>query len=461
MIDINKIWQETLSNLSGEITAIAYTLWIDNLVPVCVKDNVLILLAPSLNAKMTVNKNYKDIVRKALSKTKSSFIDVDFIIDEEKSFYTEEIDSFHDNQIIINSAPPVKKQSQFIARYTFDNFVVGESNKLAFHAAQSVAQNPGSAEGFLSFNPLFIYGDVGLGKTHLLHSIGNYLSDNLPSKKVLYVATEKLTNDYVEAISNTSSSDKSAFNFRNFREKYRNVDVLMIDDVQFLQKKTGLQDVVFHIFNDLYQSGKQIILTSDRPPKEIGTLEDRLRSRFEGGLLADIGTPNLEMRVAIIKKKMIHEKIAVNDEVIYYLAEQFDSNIRELEGALTKVVLYANLINKPYPDINVAKEALKNNAPKKEGMDSSDIINAVSTYFRISKNDIVSKKKTKDIAEARMIAIYLVTELLNLPLVTIGQLFGGRDHTTIIYSRDKMISLVKENKETARVVKDIKALLNA
>ncbi len=277
---------------------------------------------------------------------------------------------------------------------------------------------------------------------------------------MLYVPTEKLTNDYVEALSNNTSADKNAFTLRAFREKYRNVDVLMIDDVQFLQKKTGLQEVVFHIFNELYQGGKQIILTSDRPPKEIGTLEDRLRSRFEGGLLADIGAPNLEMRIAIIRKKMFLEKLAVNDDVVYYLAEQFDSNIRELEGALSKVILYANLINKPYPDIETAKEALKNNQQKKVGLDSSDIIDAVCSYFHVSKSEIIGKKKTKDIVEARMIAIYLITELLSLPLVTIGQIFGGRDHTTIIHSRDKMLTAQKENKEVARKIKDIRAMLS-
>lgn len=456
MIDINKVWKETLSFISGEMTAVAYMLWIDNLSPLCIKDNTLILLAPSLHAKITVNKNYKELLRKSLDKAKSSLIDVDVIIDEETSLYTAEIEAAAGNTASTPIARP--KQPQFISRYTFDNFVVGESNKLAFHAAQSVAQSPGSAEGFLSFNPLFIYGDVGLGKTHLLHSIGNYILEHLPNLKVLYVPTEKLTNDYVEAISNTSG-DKGTLNIRSFRERYRNVDVLMIDDVQFLQKKVGLQDVVFHIFNELYQGGKQIILTSDRPPKEIGTLEDRLRSRFEGGLLADVGAPNLEMRIAIIRKKMFLEKLAVNDEVVYYLAEQFDTNIRELEGALSKVILYANLINKPYPDINTAKEALKNNQQKKVGIDSTDIINAVCSYFRISKGEIISKKKTKDIVDARMIAIFLITDLLSLPLVTIGQLFGGRDHTTIIHSRDKIVAAQKENKEVARHIKDIKAML--
>ena len=459
MIDIRKIWQETKANLSGELPAVAYMLWIDSLAPLCVKDNVLILLAPSLNTKITVNKNYKDLIRTALSKTKSTFVDVDIIIDEEKPFFTKEIDSFHDNQIIINSEPR-KKQTQFIARYTFDNFVVGESNKLAFHAAQQVAQKPGSAEGYLNFNPLFLYGGVGLGKTHLLHAIGNYITEHLPSMSVLYVPAEKLTTEYFEALSNSGSSDKKAFTFQVFREKYREIDVLMVDDVQFLKNKIGLQEMFFHIFNDLYQNGKQIILTSDRPPKEIGTLEDRLRSRFEGGLLADIGTPNIEMRIAIIRKKMILEKIAVNDDVVYYLAEQFDTNIRELEGALSKVILYSTLINKPYPDVETAKEALKNSAQHRSGtLDSNDIINAVSSYFHISKVDLISKKKTKDIAEARMIAIYLITELLSLPLVTIGQIFGGRDHTTIIHSRDKIAAEVKNNSDVQRKIKDIKELL--
>ncbi|MDD3946624.1 MAG: chromosomal replication initiator protein DnaA [Clostridia bacterium] len=459
MIEIHKIWKETLSFLSSEITAVAYMLWIDNLTPLCVKDNTLILLAPSLHAKITINKNYKEMIRKALDKTKSSLIDADIIIDEETSYYTQEIEAARKGTPP-SPSPAKVKQPQFITRYIFDNFVVGESNKLAFHAAQSVAQNPGSAEGYLSFNPLFIYGDVGLGKTHLLHAIGNYITEHLPDLRVLYVPTEKLTNDYVEAISNNNSGDKGALTFRSFREKYRNVDVLMIDDVQFLQKKTGLQDVVFHIFNELYQNGKQIILTSDRPPKEIGTLEDRLRSRFEGGLLADVGAPNLEMRIAIIRKKMFLEKLAVNDDVVYFLAEQFDSNIRELEGALSKVILYANLINKPYPDINTAKEALKNNQQKKVGIDSSDIIHAVCSYFHVSKSEIISKKKTKDIVVARMTAIFLITEMLSLPLVTIGQLFGGRDHTTIIHSRDKILAAQKENKEVVRQIKDIKAMLN-
>lgn len=460
MIDIVQLWKDTCSNIVGAngVNAVAFSIWIESLTPLCVKDNSLILLAPSSNNRTSINKNYKDVIIDALKRTGSMITDITVIIEDEKHLYSAEIEEYASglNKEETHSEP----KSQFTARYTFDNFVVGESNKLAFHAAQSVAQSPGVSDNtYLSFNPLFLYGGVGLGKTHLLHSIGNYINANMPELKVLYTPTEKLTNDYVEAIS-TNRTDRGAFNLQAFRAKYRNVDVLMIDDVQFLQKRVGLQEVVFHIFNDLYQNGKQIVLTSDRPPSEIATLEDRLRSRFEGGLLADIGAPNLDMRVAIIRKKMVLEKIAVSDEVVYYLAENIDSNIRELEGSLAKVVFYSKLKGHPYPTLELAKEALAVNKQKKQGtIDSSDIINATCSYYKITKSDIIGKKKTKDLAEARMVAIYIITDMLGIPLVSIGQLFGGRDHTTIIHARDKIASQIKENKDIARIVKDIKSML--
>ncbi len=462
MIDIRKLWHDACSNIIGikGINAIAYSVWIDSLTPLCVKDNVLILLAPSSNNKLTVNKTYKEAITAALERTGSMITELTVITDEEKEFYAKEIEDYRLEEMKDEDMKQETK-SQFIGRYTFDNFVEVETNKFAVQAAQSVAQSPGVSDNvYLSFNPLFLYGGVGLGKTHLLHSIGNYVSEHLPHLKVLYTPTENLTNDYVEAISN-NRTDKGAFNLHSFREKYRSVDMLMLDDVQFLQKRVGLQEVVFHIFNDLYQAGKQIVLTSDRPPSEISTLEDRLRSRFEGGLIADIGTPNLEMRIAIIRKKMVLEKIAVNDEVVNYLAEKIDSNIRELEGCLAKVVFYAKLKGLAYPDLDTAKEALKNTVQKKTGIDSSDIIAATCSYFNISQADIIGKKKTKNLVEARMIAIYIINDMLSLPLVSIGQIFGGRDHTTIIHARDKIATLIKENAETAKAVKDIKNSLNA
>lgn len=460
MIDLQDVWQETLAELLKEpsINAVAYSIWIEKLSPVCIKDDILILLAPSQNANETVRKSFSTLIKKCVNKVKPTLSDIEIITENELGPFIEKGDFVHNQELVVSSSSKKKKPSPFITRYTFDNFVVGESNKLAFYAAKSVAEKPGSNDGCLNLNPLFIYGGVGLGKTHLLHSIGNYITKHLPSLKIVYMPTETLANEYFAALEKTSS-DKNAY--RNFIDKYKNVDVLMFDDVQFLKKKIGLQDAIFHIFNTLYQSGKQIILSSDRPPKEIETIEDRLCSRFEGGLLADIGMPNLDMRIAIVRKKMIMEKVAVSDDVVFFLAEKIDTNIRELEGALLKVILYAQLINKPFPDVQTAKEALRVSEPaKKEDIDSSDIINAVCTYYRINKNEILSKKKTKDISDARMVAIYLVCDLLSIPLINIGQIFGGRDHTTIIYARDKITNALKNNKMLDLQIKDIRSILN-
>ncbi len=453
MLDIKNLWKDACNNIIGikGINAVSYSVWIDSLTPLCVKDNSLILLAPSSNNKITVNKNYKDAITESLQKAGSMITDVTIIIEQEKELYSEEIKEYSE---VTKEKPQANVKTQFVSRYTFDNFVIGDSNNLAYHAALNVAQSPGvSNSTYLAFNPLFIYGGVGLGKTHLLHSIGNYIADNMPELKVLYTNSEQLINDFVSSL----ASNKMVA----FRTKYRSVDVLMIDDVQFLQKRTGLQEAVFHIFNDLYQNGKQIVLTSDRPPKEIETLEDRLRNRFEAGLIADIGAPNLDMRIAIIRKKMMLEKIAVNDDVVYYIAEKCDSNIRDLEGNLSRVVFYAKLKGLPYPTLDIAKEAMSHTSNKKQGViDSQDIINATCNYFKISKADIIGKKKTKDLVEARMIAIYLITDMLTIPLVSIGQLFGGRDHTTIIHARDKIHSQLQEdNTQTKRAIEDIKNML--
>lgn len=451
MLDIKNLWKDVCDNIIKGINAVSYSLWIESLTPICVKDNSLVLLAPSQNSKKTVNKDYKELICNALNETGSMITDVIVIEESEKSLFEEEIKEYSE---VTKENPQQDTKKQFVSRYTFDNFVIGDSNNLAYHAALNVAQSPGvSNTTYLGFNPLFIYGGVGLGKTHLLHSIGNYIADNMPELKVLYTTSEQLINDFVSSL----ASNKMVA----FRTKYRSVDVLMIDDVQFLKKRTGLQEAIFHIFNDLYQNGKQIVLTSDRPPKEIETLEDRLRSRFEAGLIADVGAPNLDMRIAIIRKKMTIEKIAVNDDVVYYIAEKCDSNIRELEGNLSRVVFYAKLKGLSSPDLEIAKEAMSHTSTKKQGViDSQDIINATCNYFKITKPDIIGKKKTKDLAEARMIAIYLITDMLAIPLVSIGQLFGGRDHTTIIHARDKISSQLQEgNPQIKRAVDDIKNML--
>lgn len=448
-----KIWDNVKKELSNKLSATAFLVWINSIEPVCIKDGEFVLCAPSKNSRDTIEKNYMEDIKFCINTLGYSFSSVLIITEEEKQYFITEEDASVtlSNMIEIKSVP-----NPFIAKYTFDNFVVGESNKLAFVSAKTVAENPGVNDGLLTLNPLYIYGGVGLGKTHLLHSIGNYLTENNPSLKVLYVPTETLTNEYFASLSKYSSDKDS---YRNFREKYTSVDVLMIDDIQFLQKKGGLQEIVFHIFNALYMNGKQIVLSSDRPPREINDIEDRLRTRFEGGLMTDINTPNIETRIAIIIKKMEKENIALSEDIIYYLAEKINTNIRELEGALLKLIMYSQLVNK-VPTLELAKDALKiNDMEKGESLDSNKIIETVCQYFRITHNEIIGKKRTKDIVEARMIAIYLIREILDLPFVTIGQIFGGRDHSTIIYSYEKINNSIKSIKVNTQI-KDIKSMLN-
>lgn len=456
MNDYTEILDAIKQELSLTLNAAEYALWIDGLTPVCCTPTDIVVCAPSPNARDALEANYVFKFLDACKNAGYSFFNVHFITEKEKHFFA---DAMPQNSSLSDKKEQKeeKKPNPFISRYTFENFVVGDSNRLAFVTSQTVAENPGINDGLLTLNPLYIYGGVGLGKTHLLHSIGNYIIENNPSLNVVYVPIERLTNEYFASLSKYST-DKDAY--RNFREKYANADVLMLDDIQFLQKKGGLQDVIFHIFNDLYNKGKQIILASDRPPKDINDIEDRLRSRFEGGIMTDIWTPTLDTRVSIIMKKLESTKTNLDEDIIYYLAEKINTNIRELEGALLKVIMFAQL-NGRKPTLEIAKEALKEkDEGKSDDLDSNKIINAVSDYFHIAKNDIVGKKKNKDIAEARMIAIYLVYDLLNLPLINIGQIFGGRDHTTILYSRNKIQNSLGSNGKNDKAIKDIKSMLN-
>ncbi|MCL2630128.1 MAG: chromosomal replication initiator protein DnaA [Firmicutes bacterium] len=469
MIDLHKVWEDAKSELSVDITAVDFVLWIEPLLPFSIKDNCLILTAPTTNSRKTAERLYGDFIIRALRRALPSIKGAKIITEEEQSKYIDDHDEFIDNQIIINSKEKKKPRiNPFVPRFTFDKIKLTryEGNKMAVYAAESVAKNPGGAETYVGYcNPLFLYGGTGLGKTHLLHAIGNYLYDNMPSKKVLYVTSEKLINDFTEAIKSS--------NFNSFREKYRMVDVLMIDDIQFLQKRTGLQEAFFHIFNDLYQNNKQIVLTSDRLPSEISTLEDRMRSRFESGLIQDIQKPTLDDRVVIIKDKVLSlnysliesgnedSVICLNDEATFYIAEKFEDNVRELEGAIGKVYMASRMLNDILVDINMVTKALQSNTQKKEELNETSLMNALCSYFRIQKADMVGRRRTKDVVDARQIGIWFFTELLKeLPLEAIGQIFGGRDHSTVIHSRDTVASKIEENnKEILRKIKDIKDLL--
>ena len=315
---------------------------------------------------------------------------------------------------------------------------------------QSVAERPSE-----KFNPLFIYGGVGLGKTHLLHAVGNHLAEHRPDLNVLYVTCEKFTNDYVDSIRN--GKDKTNL---DFRDKYRNVDVLMIDDIQFIIGKMGIQEEFFHTFNDLYQNNKQIIIASDRSPKDMSALEERLRSRFSSGLIQDIQEPDYETKVAIIKKKCSQEGFLVDENVVDFIAQKTGTNIREIEGILSKVVFYSQLLGKTHASMDDAHEALKDyGEAERTDLDAEKIISTVCDFFKVTKEDLIGKKKNKEIVEPRQLCIYLINDMLNIPLTAIGALLGGRDHTTIMHARDKIGNQVKVNPHIRTLVNDIKSQL--
>ena len=329
-------------------------------------------------------------------------------------------------------------------KYVFDTFVVGNSNKFAEAAAVAIANEPGKI-----YNPFFMYGGVGLGKTHLMHAIGHKVLEKFPEKRVLYITSEKFTNELINSIRDG--------NPENFRQKYRNVDVLMVDDIQFLSKKEHTQEEFFHTFNTLHNDGKAIILSSDRPPKELKTLEDRLRSRFEWGLTADIQAPDLETRIAILKKKALLENIDVSNDVLVYIASRIDTNIRELEGALTRVSAYASLNNQPISTELVAT-SFKDLFPttKTKEITIEVIQEIVSQYYKVSLEDLLGKKRTRTLAFPRQIAMYLCRELTDTSLPQIGELFGGRDHTTVIHAYEKISS---ERKESSKLDETINKLI--
>ena len=331
-------------------------------------------------------------------------------------------------------------------KYTFDSFVVGNNNRFAHAAALAVAEAPAT-----SYNPLFIYGGVGLGKTHLMHAIGNSILRKNASSNILYVTSEKFTNQLINAIKDNTSAQ--------FRDKYRNIDVLLIDDIQFIAGKERIQEEFFHTFNTLHESGKQIILSSDRPPKDIQLLEDRLKSRFEWGLIADISNPDYETRLAILKKKAQLDNIIVDDEILSNIANRIDSNIRELEGTLNKLIATSSLTNSPITK-EMAERAINDIVAQQEKVISSDFIQeTVAKYFNISAKDIKGSKRSNEIAFPRQIAMYLCRNVAQMSLPQIGKDFGKRDHTTVMHACNKIEQEIKENSNTKLIVESVKNIL--
>jgi len=339
--------------------------------------------------------------------------------------------------------PPSRSDTRLNPKYTFDNFVIGQSNRFAHAAAVAVAEAPAKA-----YNPLFIYGDSGLGKTHLLHAIGDYALSLYTGIRVRYVSSEEFTNDFINSIANNRGSA--------FQARYRDVDVLLIDDIQFLQGRAETQEAFFHTFNTLHDHDKQVVITSDVPPRQLTGFEDRMRSRFEWGLITDVQAPDLETRIAILRKKAQSERLLVPDDVLEYIATKVSSNIRELEGALIRVSAFANL-NRSTLDIALAQTVLRDIVDHDDAnvISPTDIITATAQYFRLTVDDLYGSSRSQSVATARQIAMYLCRERTNLSLPKIGQLFGNRDHTTVMYAYKKISELMKERRSIYNQVSEI------
>lgn len=446
MQEINNQWNIVLEKLELSVSNVSFVMWFKPLKVIDFKENVLYLSHKSTFAKNQILKNYFDKLNAAVADVIGENIDIEILDPNEEKEYISK-----NKPNVARAVAPEK--NPFNPKCTFDNFVVGKCNQTAAAAARAIAENPGK-----SFNPLFIYGGVGLGKTHLLHAIGNFIRESKPNLKIKYVTCEQFTNDYIESLGSPTKNKT----YSEFREKYRSCDVLMVDDIQFISKKTSTQEEFFNTFNDLTQFNKQVIIASDRPPKEIPDLAERIISRLSQGLLQDLTHPDFETRVAILRKKCQVEKYSITDDAISMIAEKIDSNVRELEGMLSKVCFLAGLLGKTTATIDDVKEAC-NEKYEDETPDAGvdDIINAVCEYFLVTREELVGKKKSKEIVEPRMIAIYMISEILELPLVTIGKIFGGRDHTTIMHARDKVNIEIKTNRKTQGFVSEIKKMLTS
>lgn len=446
MQELDELWKVIMEKIELSVSNVSFEMWFKPIKVINFDNGKLVLSTKSLMAKNQLLKNYFDKLKNIVKEIFDEDVDIEILDPAEEAVYLKENGQKHSQ---IKSSV---NKNNFDPAFTFDNFVVGKCNQIVYAASRGVAENPGK-----DLNPLFVYGGVGLGKTHILHAIGNYLTEYKPDFKIKYVTCEQFTNDFIDSLNHAGKINSIG----EFRDNYRNVDVLIIDDIQFISKKIGTQEELFHTFNDLYQANKQIIFSSDRPPEEIEKLEERLRTRFKMGFIQDMQMPDFETRVAILRKKCQVEKYHVSDEAIEYIAERIDTSVRELVGMLKKVWFLANLLGKPNAELSDAKEAFDDKHEEKNegGSNSEQIIQAVCDYFNITKADIVGKKRNKEIVEPRMIAIYMIEEMLELPLVSIGQLFGGRDHTTIMHARDKIGKEVKTNKKTANIISEIKKIL--
>ena len=433
--ELDEFLEKTKELLKGEVTKISYETWIKDLELQSMENNTIVLIAHTQFQKDSIMSRYYDLFKNTFKYLTNKEWEITVVLNEDGKGgeQSSSAQPEHYTQNLNSNLNP---------KYTFESFVVGNSNRFAFTAARAVAEKPGKA-----YNPLFLYGKSGLGKTHLMHAIANEILVHNKNTSILYVTSEKFTNQLINAIKDNKNEQ--------FRNKYRNIDVLLIDDIQFIAGKERIQEEFFHTFNALHESGKQIVISSDRPPKDINFLEDRLKSRFEWGLIADISNPDYETRLAILRKKAQLDNIIIDDDILSNIANKIDSNIRELEGTLNKLIAKASLINSPIT-MEMAEKAINDVVTQQEKILSIELIQeTISKYFNISVNDLKGIKRSVDVTFPRQIAMYSCRNVAGQPLTVIGAKFGKRDHTTVLHACNKIENEVKENPSTKRIVDSV------
>ncbi len=458
-------WAQALEILQDEISPVGYKTYVEVMVPRIVDNNTLCFLSPSNYHIDICKKRYLDLIENTLAfLTKKSYnitFEAKEMIPDSNTESKESISPLYNEKAtndktniqssVENTQHVEEKRTKEVAglnpRYTFENFIIGSNNRFAHAAAVAVFENPGK-----KYNPLFIYGGVGLGKTHLMQAIGNAMYQANPDIRIIYCTGELFANEVISAIMNNQNE--------SFRKKYRNIDLLLIDDIQFLAGKDKCQEEFFHTFNTLFESGKQIVLTSEKPPKEIALLEDRLKTRFEMGLSVDIQTPDYETRLAILRKKAEKERYIINDDILVKIATRVKSNIRELEGVFNKLVAYTSFTNNELTDA-VVENTIESILVKNTNVITSKLImQVVCKFFNIKVSDIVSDKRSNSVAFPRQIAMYLCREIANMSFPAIGKDFGGRDHSTVLHAYSKIKDEYEKNSETRDLIEDIKKTLS-
>ena len=443
-----KIWDAALEIIKPDISPTSFNTWFLKIKPINYVNNTYYFLSENEFEKGILESRHIPLITNALAEVTGKTGQVKIVLKEEDAMIPQNEAAPQISITNVENNISNYQNNSMNPKYTFDSFVIGENNRFAHAACVAVSEAPSER-----YNPLFIYGGVGLGKTHLMQAIGHYILSYAPHKKVVYVSCEKFTNDFIDAIQNKTNI--------SFRNKYRSADILLIDDIQFLAKKEGTQEEFFHTFNTLHQENKQIVISSDRPPKEIPTLEERLRSRFESGLITDIYAPNFETRIAIIRKKAESFSDEIPNEVLSFIADSIHSNIRELEGALTTVFAYSKLHKVPI-NLDSAKNALKDIFRKKEDIiiTGEYIKEVTAKYFNITVEDMNSKKRTRSISLPRQVAMYITREITDLSLPRIGEEFGGRDHSTVIHACQKIAEEMDTNTDFKNLILRIEREIN-